>query len=152
MNYNTTFWSRFTVKSRGRFDEKKGYISKRIDTFDPTEITQLLKTEPEHVCVYGNHKEGISNPESVYMFSGWFSQKIKEPPIDRGEHCHSIIRMLAPYEKELIEYKQEHGVNYEITFVVYDGDGTDIIIDSEVIDFCSKLSIEIRFETFLMSN
>ncbi len=149
--YDIKFWSRFVVKSYGVYDEEKGYVSNKNDVFDPSEISDMLNITPEHICVYGERKEGISNPQSVYLFSGWFSPKIKEPPIERGDHANAIIKMLSPYEKELRAFKKRNNVLYEINFTIYDGYGDDIIIDNDTIAFCSRLSIEIRFTTFLMN-
>lgn len=149
-NYNATCWSRFVVLSSGYYDEKQGYISNKEDSFDPEEITNILKTNPKFSCKYGEHIKDSKDTNRTYCFSAWFSKNVYDPPIDRDDHCNKIIQLLAPYEYELLEYKKTHKVFYEIEICIYES-GNDMLINSDIINFCHRLGIEIRINTVLLN-
>jgi len=141
-------WSCFSIISKGLYDDNGRYISKEEDAFDPNEITKILNIKPQSIRIYGARREGVDNPDSVYCSSAWFSEKVTDPPIDRDSHCYCIVQWLIPHENELIEYKKTHNVYYEIEICIYES-GNDILIDSEIISFCNRVGIEIRFNTLL---
>lgn len=146
----TSCWSRFEVKSIGYYDEKKGYISNEADTFDPDELTKLIHLQPIHTCKYGMHKDGVKNPRSCYTFSGWYSQEVAEPSIDRFYHCSTLVQMLYPHKDVLLSFKQKRRVVYEIVINVYQGSSSDILLDASTIAFCNDLGIGVRIVTFLL--
>lgn len=146
----TSCWSRFEVKSIGYYDEKKGYISNEEDAFDPDELTRLIHIQPGHTCKYGMHKDGIKNPHSCYLFSGWYSNEVDEPSIDRFFHCSTLVDLLYPYKDVLLAFRRNRRVVYEIVINVYQGSSSDIYLDASTIAFCNDLGIGIRIVTFLL--
>ena len=144
-------WTHFYIRSVGEYSSDKGYVSKKEDTFDPDELTELLGKKPRNVWAYGEHVEGSRDPNRCHMASGWFSERVYEPPVDRFDHFRAIIQMLIPHEKELIEFKRTHNVYYEIEMCIYEGSCSDIFLESDILAFCNRTGIEIRFNTALLT-
>ena len=99
-------WTHFYISSVGEYSSDKGFVSKKEDTFDPDELTELLGIKPRNAWKYGDHIEVSSNPDRRHLNSGWFSERVYEPPVDRFDHFHAIIQNLIPHEKELVEFKK----------------------------------------------
>ena len=144
-------WTHFYIRSVGEYSSDKGYVSKKEDTFDPDELTELLGIKPRNAWKYGDHVELSSNPNRCHMNSGWFSERVYEPLVDRFDHFDTIIQNLISHEKELIEFKKTHNVYYEIEMCIYEGSCSDILLESYVLAFCSRVGIEIRFNTVLLA-
>lgn len=99
-------WTHFYISSVGEYSSDKGYVSKKEDTFDPDELTELLGIKPRNAWKYGDHVEVSSNLDRCHMNSRWFSERVYEPPVDRFNHFYAIIQNLIPHEKELVEFKK----------------------------------------------
>ena len=56
-------WTHFYISSVGEYSSDKGYVSKKEDTFDPDELTELLGIKPRNAWKYGDHIEVSSNPD-----------------------------------------------------------------------------------------
>lgn len=141
-------WACFSVISYGGYDDNGRYISKETDAFDPDEITHLLNTPPKYTRRYGEHRSNSNDTNSIYKSSKWSSNEITDPPVNRNDLCYCIIQWLMPYEEELISFKKKHNVFYEIEICIYVS-GNDILINSDIVSFCDRVGIEIRFNTLL---
>ncbi len=148
---NISCWTHFYIRSVGDYNSDKGYVSKKEDTFDPDELTELLGAKPRNVWRYGEHVEGSRDPNRCHLASGWFSERVYEPPVNRFDHFRNMMQILIPHEKELIEFKRTHNVYYEIEMCIYEGSCSDILLESDVLAFCSRTGIEIRFNTVLLT-
>jgi hypothetical protein len=141
-------WSCFSVISCGFYDDKGRFISNETDIFNPDDITNMLHTKPKYVRRYGEPRIESKKTNSIYKSSAWYSYEITDPPVDRNDQCYNILKWLTPYEKELIDFKKNHNVFYEIEICIYEA-GNDILIDSEIISFCNRIGIELRINTLL---
>lgn len=148
INEQIKSWACFSVISYGEYDDNGRYISKEEDAFDPDEITHLLNTTPKYTRRYGERRSNSYDANNLYKSSKWSSDEITDPPTDRNDLCYGIIQWLMPYEEQLISFKKTHNVFYEIEICIYIS-GNDILIDSDMISFCSRTGIEIRFNTLL---
>lgn len=144
-------WTHFYVESVGEYSSDQLYVSKKEDTFDPDELTELLGIKSKNAWKYGDHVEGSRDPDRCHLSSKWFSERVYEPPVDRFDHFDTIIQLLIPHEKELIEFKKTHNVYYEIEMCIYEGSCSDILLESYILAFCSRTGIEIRFNTVLLT-
>ena len=59
-------WTHFYIRSVGEYSSDKGYVSKKEDTFDPDELTELLGIKPRNAWKYGDHVELSSNPNRTH--------------------------------------------------------------------------------------
>lgn len=141
-------WACFSVVSYGEYDDTDRYVSQESDIFDPDEITHLLNVEPKYKRRYGEQRRGSNDTSDVYKSSKWTGFELSDPPIDRNEIGKCVVQRLMPYENVLIDYKKRNNVFYEIEICIF-SPGKDIIIDSEMISFCNRAGVKIRFNTLL---
>lgn len=119
------------------------------EDFDPCVITEILKITPKLIWRKGDKigERNLFRQENCWVFGTNY-----EVSLDIDEQLSSLLEVLQPCKRKLIQLKEELKIEYglEVVINIVQGQTPAMYLGKDIIKFCNDIGVTIDVDLYVL--